>query len=69
MNMTKIKEAPARVKKFVQDHKVGLAVTATAIPLVALQLRTAKVHNDFLREKGLFDEFYSMDELNEPVSE
>ena len=47
------------VKNFVHDHKVAIAVVATAIPLIALQRRNTKVLNEFLKEHNLFDEYYT----------
>jgi len=53
--MTKI----ALVKKFVSDHKVVIAVVATAAVSVALdRVRVTQMH-EFLKEHDLFDEFYS----------
>lgn len=49
-------------KKFVSDHRVALAVTATVIVCGTLQYRNAKVMNGFLKEHNLFDEYYKMEE-------
>jgi hypothetical protein len=51
----------ALVKKFVSDHKVVIAVVATATVSVALdRVRVVQMHN-FLKEHNLLDEFYSAD--------
>lgn len=53
----------ARTKKFVSDHRVGIAVTLTATAMLALQINRAKVWNEFLREHNLFDEFYALEDI------
>lgn len=59
--MNKIKNAQLRTKKFVSDHRVGLAITGTSAAWLYVLVSANKGHNDFLREKGLYDEFYSSD--------
>lgn len=56
--MDKIKKIAARSKEFVVDHKVGVAVVLTSAFWIKTMANTAKVHNDFLKEHGLYDEFY-----------
>ncbi len=58
-----VKAKTQSVKKFVADHRVAIAVVVTATAAAALQMRTAKSFNDFLKEKDLFDEYYEMDEV------
>lgn len=58
----KIKQIYTRPRNFVRRHKVGLAVTATALACFALNQAALKQHNEFLAEKGLLDEFYSPEE-------
>lgn len=53
---------PNRVKSFVQKHKVAITVTATSTVWVLLMQRALKQHNDFLKEKGLYEEFYTPEE-------
>ena len=52
------------VKSFVARHKIALSVTttmvATATVCIMMNQSAIKQHNDFLTEKGLFDEFYYM---------
>ena len=55
---TIVKKTAARTKKFVNDHKVGLAFTAGASIGIVLNKFALKAHDDFLTEKGLYDEFY-----------
>lgn len=45
-------------KNFVAKHRVALAITATAVTCLAVNQRALKQHNEFLKEKGLYDEFY-----------
>lgn len=60
--MTRIKTAAISSKKFVNDHRVAIAVTITSIVCVAAHVAVIKVHNDFLEEKGLLDEYYQTEE-------
>lgn len=59
--MDKIEEIPETPKKknFVQRHKVAITVFVTSACWIALNRVALKQHNDFLREKGLYDEFYT----------
>lgn len=50
------------VKKFVVNHKVAIAITVTAVTCIALNKSALRQHNDFLKEHGLFDAFYALDE-------
>lgn len=50
------------VKKFVEQHKVTIAVVATASTGLYLNRIALKQHNDFLKEKGLYEEFYTENE-------
>lgn len=53
---------PNRVKAFVQKHKVAIAVVTTATTMAVLNRMALKQHNDFLKEKGLYEEFYTPEE-------
>lgn len=57
-----MKNKLATAKKFVSDHRVAIAVTATATLLIATHVRVIAGHNEFLKEHELFDEFYAMTE-------
>lgn len=46
------------VKKFVNDHKVAITATVTAAICLAISKSATNQHDDFLKEKGLYDEFY-----------
>jgi hypothetical protein len=47
-----------RVKKFVRQHKVAITFTATSLAWIAINQMALRQHDAFLREHGLFDEFY-----------
>jgi hypothetical protein len=49
----------AIAKKFVADHKVAIAVVATATAVLAIERVGFKQHDDFLKEHGLYEEFYA----------
>lgn len=57
----KLDKALAASKKFCSDHKVGIAVTvtavATAIAVGKLQSSYLKDMQEFIESKGLTDEF------------
>lgn len=59
--MNTIKKTRASFEKFVADHKVGIAITATAITTfvgcAAISRSAVAQREDFLKEKGLLDEF------------
>jgi len=50
---------PRRVKNFVQKHKVAITVVVTSTVWIYINRSALKQHNDFLKEKGLYDEFYT----------
>ncbi len=56
--MDKIKKVANSSKKFVDDHKVGIAITLTALTCLMVNRFAISGHNDFLKAKGLYDEFY-----------
>jgi hypothetical protein len=45
-------------KKFVEKHKVAIAVVSTAGTCLYLNRIALKQHDDFLKEKDLYNEFY-----------
>jgi hypothetical protein len=49
----------ATAKKFVHNHKTAIAVTATAAICLALNKRNMNVTDEFLKEHGLYEEFYT----------
>lgn len=56
--MKNIKQKAVSTKNFVQAHKVAIAVTVTSAFWIAVNRRAMKDHNEFLKEKGLYNEFY-----------
>lgn len=46
-------------KKFVVNHKVAIAITATAVTCLALNKRNINMYDKFLKEHGLLDKFYT----------
>lgn len=59
--MNAIKKARLSVEKFVTDHKVGIAIATTAVTTfvgcAAISRSAIAQREDFLKEKGLLDEF------------
>jgi hypothetical protein len=51
-----------RTRKFVADHKVAIAVVATAAVAVAISRVALNQHNDFLKENGLYEQFYAIED-------
>jgi len=48
------------LKKFVQNHKVAIAITVTATAFIVMIMRDQKALNKFLDEHGLADEYYAL---------
>lgn len=57
-----MKKKIAYLVKFVQKHKVAIAVGMTATAFVLMMMRNAKQLNAFLEAHGLTDEYYSISE-------
>ncbi len=57
--MDRVKKTAAATKKFVEDHKVAISVTLTALVCFKLNQMAIGGHNEFLKERGLYDEFYT----------
>lgn len=59
--MNAFKKARHSVEKFVDEHKVGIAVAVTAVTTfyacAAVSRSAVAQREDFLKEKGLLDEF------------
>lgn len=60
--MNRIKTGAISTKKFVEDHRVAIAVTITTVICLVVHVKTIGNLNDFLEEKGLLDEFYPLEE-------
>jgi hypothetical protein len=56
---------PTRFTNFVSRHKVAIAVTATASACLAIHRVSLRQHDEFLKEKGLLEEFYTPEEYYE----
>lgn len=56
--MNKIRAA----KKFVADHKVAIAVTATALVCLKLNRMALADHDNFLKEHDLYEKFYTAED-------
>lgn len=57
-----MKRKLAAVKGFVKRHKVGLAVTCTALTCTYIHVRVINDLNEFLTEHDLIDEYYRPEE-------
>lgn len=59
--MNKLTQTKNSVKKFVADHKVGITFVTTTVITTALCAKMSRLavaqREDFLKEKGLLDEF------------
>lgn len=61
--MNPAKKLALRSQKFVVDHKVALAVTATAATCIAVHVKVIRNTNERLKEMGIsLDEFYKIAE-------
>ncbi len=58
----------SRVKQFVEKHKVAITVVATSTVWFALQRHAVRQHDEFLRERGLLDEYYTPEDWRPPQS-
>lgn len=46
-------------KNFVVRHRVAIAITGTAATCLYLNRMAMEQHNEFLKEHGLYDQFYT----------
>lgn len=53
-----MKEKIQKFKHFVEKHKVAIAVVSTAGTCLWLNRVALKQHDEFLKEKDLYNEFY-----------
>lgn len=60
--MNRIKKTLSSTKTYVYDHRVALSVMATAASCLYLNHLALRDHDAFLKEKGLFDEFYNAED-------
>jgi hypothetical protein len=61
------KKAVVRTKKFVSDHQIAIAVTATALVCLKLNKMALRDHEAFMAEHGILEKFYTP--VDEDVSE
>lgn len=52
----------ATAKNFVVRHKTTILVAVAATAVVAAQQAGLAKHNEFLKEKDLYDEFYASED-------
>lgn len=60
--MNTIETTVASTKNFVHKHKTKIAVVATATICLAINRTALKQHNEFLKEHGLYEAFYTPEE-------
>lgn len=67
MDKNTLKNKLSSAKNTVARNKTKILVTTTVVATGAAALMRIgiKQHNEFLKEKGLYEEFYKMDELDE----
>lgn len=61
--MNKLRTKAVSTKNFVSRHRVAIAVTATSIVWIYVNRSAMQQHNEFLKEKGLYEEFYTPEDL------
>jgi hypothetical protein len=59
-----MKDKLISVKNSVAAHKTQILVTVAVVTtaVAAIEVRAIQQHNSFLKEKDLYDEYYTMDE-------
>jgi hypothetical protein len=60
--MNKLQTATTSAKNYVRKHRVAVAVVATTVVCGAINRAALKQHNEFLKEEGLYEEFYTPEE-------
>jgi hypothetical protein len=63
--MDAIKKATNSTKEFVKKHRVAIAVVVTSACWLKINHIALAQHNEFLKEKGLYEEFYTEPELED----
>lgn len=51
------------VKNFVDRNKVALIVGAVAITGIVIQRKALKQHDEYLKEHGLYEDYYTLEEI------
>lgn len=54
-----MKTAAIKVKTFVAKHKEAIVVAGIAYAVASVLKTGLNQHNEFLKEKGLYEEFYA----------
>jgi hypothetical protein len=57
--MNNVKKTVVSTKNFVVRHKTAVAVATTVLVLQACNRKALNQHDEFLKEHGLFNEFYT----------
>ncbi len=57
--MNLINRTVISMEKFIEDHKVAIAVSITTAICLKLNTVAMRGHDNFLRERGLYYEFYN----------
>jgi hypothetical protein len=57
--MNPVKKTVVSTKNFVVRHKTVVAVAVTATVLTAINRKALNEHDEFLKEHGLFEEYYT----------
>lgn len=60
--MNNLKKAVSSTKKFVVGHQTAIMLSTAAIVCLVLNKSALRDHDNFLKEHGLYDEFYSPNE-------
>lgn len=60
--MNIVKKTISKTKVFVQEHKVAVAVSVTSLVWYKLNRRAFSQYDNFLKEKGLYEEFWTPEE-------
>lgn len=61
--LKKITSTPKKVKNHVVRHRAKYATVATTVVMVKLQTDAVNRFNDFLKEKGLYEEYWTIEEV------
>lgn len=54
------KKAASALTGFVYRHRVGFTFAATVVGLTAIHVKVMDDHNNYLKSKGLYNEYYSI---------
>lgn len=60
--MSKFVQKATAPVRFVSKHRVAIAVGVTAVTCMAINRAALKQHNEFLKEHGLYEQFYTPEE-------